>query len=708
MPTSDRRINMTSIVRSQRTPAIPTAPAYRAVKRLSLAQAMAAVTVLSTLSLNASAASFVIASGTNTSAQSLAAGQTGSVNAGATLSVSGSSVAVTFTGSNASVTNLGSMLQTGTGRLFRDNTGLTGLIVTNGSALNSTALMRSADADVFQMNVAGGSVTLNNYAQMISLNASKGGAQVVDFNAITAGPNTINNFINGVIKATDADAVRPGVSGTVNNYGSILSVVTTDTGSDGIDFQNNSGGTVNNYSTGSITGARHGIAGGALNATVNWTASIANQAGGTITGSNGSGINLDGFNNKQVVTINNAGSIIGNGVSGDGDGIDVDGLVNITNTGTIRSVNSFSAIAGSPGFSEGITVGGGSITNSGLIEGLVASGNTNARGRGITLSGNDITSGPLAGTREGLYGNATVINQAGGLIRGDSDSAIWIEGAASGYTVLIDNQAGATLRGGGTTNAAIVTGADIVTLNNRGTIDGSSSGKALQGGAGAVAVSILGGQASVSGNMDGGTSGNSTLIFSPGAGGTFVYGGAISNFKSLEVQSGQVTLSGISSYAGTSKISGGNLTLDGANRLSSASSLALGGGQLTLANSGGANGQTFSSLLLSDNSSIDLGNSSLTFNALGSIANGKSLTLFDYAVSLSPDYAIRILGDMSGLSDFQALMAGLTINGVGASFRFDSLTGYTNIGAVPLPPSFALFLAGLSVGGLLVKRRVLA
>jgi len=677
---------------------------------------MAAATLLSTLPLNSAAAPFTVTAGaTVNSGQTLNANETGSVLAGSgsfaagVLSVVGGTIAVTIGGNGATVNNQGTMTQTGTGRLILNNTSYTGLNIVNGSASNSTALMQTQFGDVIRMDKIGGSVSLSNYGSMISVNSAAGGNQVVDFSNMTGGSNVVTNNAGGLMRAFEADAVRPGVNGFVYNYGSIQSLTSTGSSSDGIDFQNNSGGTLVNYSTGSVTGGRHGIAGAALNATVNWTASITNQVGGTITGSNGSGINLDGFNNKQVVTISNAGSIIGNGVSGDGDGVDVDGLVNITNSGTIRSMNSFSAIAGSPGFSEGITVGGGSITNSGLIEGLVAVGNSNARGRGITLSGNDVTvAGPLFGTREGLYGNASVVNQTGGLIRGDNDSAIWIEGAASGYAVLIDNQAGATLRGGGSTNAAVVTGADVVTLINRGTIDGSSSGKALQGGGGTVAMSILGGQALVIGSLNGGISGNSTLILNPGTANTFAYSGAISNFKSVEVQGGQVTLSSLSTYAGTTKISGGNLTLDGANRLSPQSALSLDGGRLTLANAGGANGQTFSSLLLSENSSIDLGNSSLTFNALGTIANGKSLTLFDYAVSLSPDYAIRILGNVSGLSEFQALIAGLTINGVGASYRYDSITGYTNVGAVPLPPSLALFLAGLSAGGFLVKRRVLA
>ena len=126
------------------------------------------------------------------------------------------------------------------------------------------------------------------------------------------------------------------------------------------------------------------------------------------------------------------------------------GLVNVTNTGIIRSINSFNIVADGVDHSEGITVGGGTVTNSGTIEGLVSGGNTNAIGLGITFLGNEITTGPLAGTREAIYRNATVTNQSGGLIRGDSGSGILVDGATSAFTVTVHNDSGATIRGGAT------------------------------------------------------------------------------------------------------------------------------------------------------------------------------------------------------------------------------------------------------------------
>lgn len=657
--------------------------------------ALACLVAACAVQLPAHAANFSI-SGASSTPQTLSTGQAGTVSNGGTLTVSGSTVAVTITGQNASVTNLGSIVQTGTGRVIRDNTGVTGLVVTNGSTSNSTALMQTAGADVIQMNKSPAGVTLNNYGQMISLNPTGDGNQAVDFNAIASGANVVNNYAGALMKANEADAVRPGVNGVVNNWGTIQSVTTTGSSSDGIDGQTNSG--IQIINGGLVQGGRHGITGGQETAAKAYTMVVTNVAGGAVQGSNGSGLNLDGFNGLQVVTVDNAGSIIGNGVTGDGDGVDVDGVVNVTNRagGIIRSANSFSAVASGLAYSEAISVGGGSITNAGLIEGLVASGNSNAVGRGISLVGNDITSGINAGKREALYANSVVINQAGGVIHGQSDSAIYAGGlTGSGYTIGIQNAAGGTLRGGGASSAAIVVASDYATtVTNAGLIDGSSSGKAMALGSGQNTVLISGGQAQVLGDIDGGSGTANVLRIDAGAGNGFNYANSLSGFADVRIESGRTVLSGVSSYSGTTTVlSGATLELAGVNRLAAASALELAGGKLVL---GGA--QTFASLALTASSEIDLAGSVLSFASVAGVASGVQLV-----VSHAGSTSLRFTGDLLGDASFQSLVAATTINGLHAVANFDG--SFTSISAVPELNMAWLMAAGLAGLALLRRRR---
>jgi hypothetical protein len=584
-----------------------------------------------------------------TTAQTLgpASGETGTITDTGSLTVSGSTVAVTISGTNATVTNLGTLKQTGTGRGIFDNAS-SGLMITNGSSTNSSALIQTADADVIRVN--GGGVTLNNYGTLTSLNASGGGSQAIDFNPITSGSNIINNYSTGVIQASEADAVRPGVNGVIYNAGLIKSTTNTGSSSDGVDAQNNSGVQITNDTTGVIEGARHGITGGAVNSMVTFTTSVTNNLGSTIQGDNGSGINLDGFNANQTATIINHGSITGNGVTGDGDGVDVDGVVNLTNTGTIKSLNSAAAPAGSPpAQSEGVTVGGGTITNSGTIEGDVATGNSNAVGRGITLAGID-----TSGTPEPIYANSVITNQNGGLIKGQSDSAIAVDGGASGFTVTINNQAGATIEGGGPTAAAIRTAADNDTINDAGTIEADSSGKAIDMGAGNNALNITGGAASIIGDINGGVGGTNTMTIDPGTNNSFSYAGSISNFNTVKIESGTVTFTGSNVYTGGTTVDGGTLVAGGSGALGGTSSITINtGGSLQLAATGdrindnavvilsggkfdtAGLSETVGTLRLTVTSIIDLGtaNSILRFARSAAIAWTGTLNVYNWTGS---------------------------------------------------------------------------
>lgn len=668
---------------------MPTPLSFPALRTTSIVAGILAVTMGS-----ACATPFTL-TGASTTAQNLAAGQAGSVTASGALAVSGSTVAVTITGSNATLDNQGAIAQTGTGRAIRDNTGVANLVINNGSSTNAQATIRTADNDVIQMNAPAASVVLNNYGALVSLNASNGGAQAVDFSAMT-GANTLNNHAGAVITAREADAVRPGANGIVNNAGKIASTTATGSSSDGIDGQNNTGIRVSN--SGVVDGGRHGITGGQLNAATAYTMNISNDARGIIRGNNGSGINIDGVNAKATVTVTNRGAIIGNGVTGDGDGVDVDGLVNINNTGVIRSSNAFSAAGSGLAYSEAISAGGGAIVNAGTIEGLVAAGNTNAVGRGITLAGNDVTTGASAGTREGIYGNATITNQSGGLIRGDSDSAIVAQGAASGYTIAVNNNAGATILGGGASNAAIRTVNDRTVINNAGIINGASSGRAIDLSSANNTVIISGGSAQVIGSVSGGAGGTNTMVIDAGAGHTFSYSGALSNFSSVTIQSGAVTLSGQSTYTGQTIIgSGASLTLSGANRIAFDSALVLAGGLLKVVDTAGG-GQTFASLSLLDSSTLYFTDAPVTFNSIGTIVAGKTLTLTELS---GPGAGLRFLGDLQADAAFLQLVGAINSGAVRVSFD----GRYTNVSTVPEPGTLALLAGGLAMLGAGTRRR---
>jgi hypothetical protein len=98
--------------------------------------------------------------GTVTTAQTLPSGA-GVASSTGNLQVSGSSVAITVTGTS-SIQNDGMIKQTGTGRAIRDNTGGLTLTVTN----NVGALLQAADADAIQMNRPNSSISFDNFGSV--------------------------------------------------------------------------------------------------------------------------------------------------------------------------------------------------------------------------------------------------------------------------------------------------------------------------------------------------------------------------------------------------------------------------------------------------------------------------------------------------------------------------------------------------------------
>ena len=617
---------------------------------------------------------------TTVGAQTLSTG-TGTVSSGGKISTSGSTVALAMTGTST-LMNSGTIQQTGTGRAIDSNSGVANLTVTN------TGLISSVSSDAFRVNTDS-VVFLTNSGTIQVTN----GGQAIDWAAITSKSNRLDNLAGGLITAVGEDAVRPGTNGIVNNQGSILATptgVAAPSGSDGIDVRTFTGIQITN--SGTITG-RHGIATDGTNAGPS-TITVTNNSGGLISALNGSGLNIDGVSASVTATVfNQLGATFKGGVSagatdGDGDGIDIDGVLTLTNSGDVLGLGARGA-----NNAEGIAAGGGTITNNSTGRIIGSSLAADAPNGDSSRGGNGIL---VDDSNGGNAVAATTVTNSG-LIQGKSGFGIQLIGT---FANTITNNAGGTIRGAGT-GAAIQTGNGDDTVTNRGAMI-SDIGNAIDLQGGNDQLKIEGGAASIVGNISGGA-GTNTLTINAGTGNGFGYSGSISNFNTVQVQSGTATLSGANTYTGNTVVSGGTLILDGANRIASGSALVLGSGTLQIEDVAGENGQTFAGLSLTDSSTLDLGLSSLTFNGVGGIASGKSLSIVDWSDASSPNYAIRFLGDDTSNAAFLMLLGETTINGLAATFQFDGL--YTNVKPVPIPAAFTLLMSGLGLLGAARRRR---
>ncbi len=205
-----------------------------------------------------------------------------------------------------------------------------------------------------------GTVTIDNAG---TIRSTGGGQQAIDLTDLTSTTTTIHitNQEDGLITAIGADAIRGGGNTTIDNYGIITSVATTDDLNDAIDFQDEGGGTVHNYAGGSITGAGHAITG-------TRGITVINDVDASIIGQSGSAVNIDNDGDEaNKVTVTNYGTMLGMANASqddsDGDAVDVDGLLQLDNHGEIRGLGANGTHKGGANVSEGVAAGGGTINN---------------------------------------------------------------------------------------------------------------------------------------------------------------------------------------------------------------------------------------------------------------------------------------------------------------------------------------------------------
>ncbi len=395
-----------------------------------------ATTPTTTTNLNASTSDSL----TVTSSGSISSSASPAVNPAVSLTVNNATNTV-------SVTNSGLIEATATGARgirFLNSGGILNaqIVVTN----NVGGIIQS-QSDAIQSNPAftAGSILIDNAGIIRSTGLGANNGQAIDLNNIIGGGTavTITNRATGLITAADADAIRAANNTTINNFGQIISVIGTAangsvSGNDAIDFNDaHNTGTVNNFSTGLISSARHGITG-------NLGITVTNL--GTIIGNDGSGINIDSTTNASITTVTNYGTIIGTAKTADGDGIDVDRLLTLNNYGTIKGLG----IASGGSLSEGLAIGGGTVNN--YAGALIYSDQ-----RAITVDDSNL----------GNAFDVVTINNAG-TIQGANGEAIKITSVLNNLLINSGTILGSVVMGSGNDTVAIQAGSKIVGLVDGG------------------------------------------------------------------------------------------------------------------------------------------------------------------------------------------------------------------------------------------------
>jgi len=433
---------------------------------------------------------------------------------------------------------------------------------------------------------------------------------------------------------------------------------------------------------------------------------------------NGSGINIDGVFATANVT-NAFGATIQGGVLAAATNGDGDGVLTLNNAGDILGYGAKGVGSDSlPNNAEAVSAGGGSITNtaSGRIIGSSLSadapnGDTSRAGNGILID--DSSAGNAVAA-------TTVINS--GLIQGKTGFGIKIVGT---FADTITNNTGGIIRGAGATSgAAIQTGDGNDTVTNRGSIIGDN-GLAIDLGAGNDSLVIEGAGASITGDVSGG-SGTNTATIDPGVGNTFSYAGAISNFSSVDISTGNIILSGASIYSGNTTVSGtlsvtnatgsatgsGNVIINSGGTLKGTGDIA---GNVSIAN-GGTIAPGLSPGTLTIDGSLDILDGSRFAFKLGTTSDllhiggalnftGGGMALFDIlnvGMMSGTDYTLMNYGSVSGLT-LANLAFGSTPAGFAGQFTIGSNALTLHVDAVPEPSR--TLLGGLGLAFITLRRR---
>lgn len=459
--------------------------------------------------------------------------------------------AILWSGGTVTVDNAGGIGVDGTNYHVTDASDVTGSFTFNNAATGATW-----GSIGFNYLGSGSVVTVNNAGLM---NGGVGYALVfTDVGKVST--VTVNNFAGGIItnSQASADVVRGGANMVLNNSGIIRSMVDDAAngyyGGDAVDYSGSAGGVVHNFSGGLIEASRHAV-------TNKKGITVINDAGATLIGRNGSGVNID--NDATVantVYVTNRGTIIGASAGyddSDGDAIDTDGLVELDNYGLVAGVGANGYHNGEVNVSEGAAIGGGVINNyaGGAIYGYGRAIQVDNSSNGAALGATTIyNEGLIQGDGHGPEGvdpadaaamNARIAGREAIDILGSFADSITNKGTilggifTDGGADVLDNSGLIVARGG----AAVDLGDDNDTFTNSGIV----SGDVLLG-VGDDTINLVTGS-TVSGIINGGDDSDALHLSGNGIGSL----GVTANVEKLVVDSG--TWSVADSARGFSNIS---------------------------------------------------------------------------------------------------------------------------------------------------------
>jgi uncharacterized protein with beta-barrel porin domain len=486
---------------------------------LCIATALGALVTFPTFT-PAYAADFTVPAGTtDTDEKVLTGAETGTVESGGILSVTGDP-AITWEGASTGVTvdNYGT-IESPNDRAI-DTDGASGIFTLN----NYAGALISAESDAFRIDdpIGSGTVTINNFGTILSEDS-----QAFDFASNTSDDSTliVTNGATGIIRAEKSDAIRPGLGTiTIDNSGLIEGADRAINIEDG-DLDDLISFKVYNRLDGEI----HGASADAIRITGDdgegsTEAEILIDNAGLISAVDGQAIDFDDLESDDATisiinretgsikatesdavrpgegaTVTNYGTITSYDTVGSGKGSDavdlqehtatinnmasgvISGFRHGITTDTDLTVTNYGTITGRNGSGVG-SDGDGTVINYGTITGAYAGVNEgDGDGVDIDFSGYIENYGTIQGTgADGVDNNSEGIAMGGGIIKNFAGAVI--SGASRGI-LIDDSDKGAAYGSVSIENAGMIVGygSDAITvigdlddeLFNSGTIIGN-------------------------------------------------------------------------------------------------------------------------------------------------------------------------------------------------------------------------------------------